>query len=213
MHADIRDKKTGYSFLTRTIAKFADPYKPYYMTDGYEIYSKYLRTILGEEVKRVYKTKRWHTRKKTYAYREGVNYGQVVKTRNGKKLEKVDFVQVAGDVPKAYFNTSAVERMNLTIRNGMARMKRISQTFSKDLDALQQSCLVFRTFYNFCRPHSSLSSGSDKVTPAMRMGLTDHVWDIREMMTFSFRKNIRKLRVQDQWISADTSLIRPISQR
>ena len=200
MQADIRDKKIGLSFLTRTISKFADPLKPYYMTDGYEVYSKYLRMILGEEVKRVYKTKHWHTRKKSYAFKEGVNYGQVVKTRNGKKLEKVEMVQIAGEVPKAYFNTSAVERMNLTIRNGMARMKRISQTFSKDLDALQQSCMVFRVLYNFCRPHSGLGKGPYKATPAMKLGLTDHVWNVREMMSFSFRQNIRKLRVQDRTI-------------
>lgn len=128
-------------------------------TDGYNVYTKYLRKLLGNVVKREYKRKCWHTRKKNYTYIEGVNYGQVVKTKNGTKLEKVEYIQVAGEVPREYFNTSAVERMNLTIRNSMARLKRISQTFSKDLTHLQQSCQVFRAYYNFCRPHMSLNVG------------------------------------------------------
>ena len=45
--------------------------------------------------------------------------------------------------------------------------------------------------YNFCRPHMSLSKGKEKVTPAMALGVTDRVWTIGDMMTFSFRENIR----------------------
>ena len=81
--------------------------------------------------------------------------------------------------------------MNLTIRNSMARLKRISQNFSKEIKDLEQCCDLFRAMYNFCRPHMSLSSGTIKVTPAMSIGLTDRVWSLRELMTFSYRKNIR----------------------
>ena len=191
MHAEVRDRKVGERFISHVMDKFADRMRPYYMTDGFTVYTKYMRKLLGDIVKREYKRKGWHTRKKNYAYREGVNYGQVVKTRNGAKLEKVEYIQVSGEVPREYFNTSAVERMNLTIRNNMARLKRISQTFSKDLLHLQQSCQVFRAYYNFCRPHMSLSEGSHKVTPAMKLGITDRVWTVRDVMTFSFRQNIR----------------------
>jgi len=87
---------------------------------------------------------------------DGLNYGQVVKTRNGKKLEKVEYIQVNGNIPKEYLNTSAIERMNLTIRNRMARFKRRSQTFSKGLKMMTLSVDVFRSLYNFCSHHSSL---------------------------------------------------------
>ena len=191
MHADNRGQDEGESFLSLTMAKFEDPYQPYYMTDGYTVYTGYMRELLGRPVKRVYKIKCWHTRKKTYEYDPRINYGQVVKTRDGNKLESVEYIKVAGEVPSEYFNTAAVERMNLTIRNGMARLKRISQTFSKSLEDLEQSCLVFRMVYNFCRPHMSLSAGRKKVTPAMAIGLADRVWSIRDLMTFSFRDNFR----------------------
>ncbi len=33
-------------------------------------------------------------------------------------------------------------------------------------------------FYNFCRVHKTL-----RVTPAMEAGLSDHVWDIEELVS------------------------------
>jgi hypothetical protein len=33
-------------------------------------------------------------------------------------------------------------------------------------------------YYNFCRVHQTL-----RVTPAMEVGLTDHVWTIAELLT------------------------------
>lgn len=191
MLAEERDHRVGDKFIGHTLDKLLDRYAPYYMTDGYLVYTKYMRKHLGAVVPHVYKKRCWHTRKKNYVYKDGVNYGQVVKTRNGNKLEKVEYIQVSGEVPKQFFNTSAVERMNLTIRNGMARLKRICQTFSKNLDQLQCACKVFRAYYNFCRPHMSLSKGSCKVTPAMKIGVTDRVWDVHDLMTFCYRQNIR----------------------
>ena len=191
MHADERDHRVGDTFIESVVSKFRNRYEPYYMTDGYTVYTKFIRKALGARIKRVYKKGGWHTRKKFYGYVDGVNYGQVVKTREGMKLEKVEYINVTGNVPKEYFNTASVERMNLTIRNCMARMKRISQTFSKDIEDLRECCQVFRMVYNFCRPHMSLSKGKEKVTPAMALGVTDKVWTIGDMMAFSFRENIR----------------------
>ena len=35
--------------------------------------------------------------------------------------------------------------------------------------------------YNYCRPHKTLSKPY-ATTPAMAAGLTDHVWDMRELI-------------------------------
>ena len=37
-------------------------------------------------------------------------------------------------------------------------------------------CLHF-AYYNFCRIHRSI-----RVTPAMEAGITDHVWELRELL-------------------------------
>jgi hypothetical protein len=35
---------------------------------------------------------------------------------------------------------------------------------------------------NFCRPHSTLSQGRDKVTPAMAAGLAGRVWGAEDIL-------------------------------
>jgi hypothetical protein len=39
------------------------------------------------------------------------------------------------------------------------------------------SVAFYMAWYNFCRVHKTL-----RVTPAMEAGITDHVWDIRELV-------------------------------
>jgi len=149
-------------------------HRPYIMTDGYRVYNEAIELAYGDWILKPY---RGRSRPPVPKYRlpDDLNYGQVVKTRNGKKLESVKYIQVSGHVPDKYLNTSAIERMNLTIRNRMARLKRRSQTFSKDLKMLNLSVDVFRALYNFCSPHSSLGTAAGAVTPGMSLGLTDEV--------------------------------------
>ena len=46
---------------------------------------------------------------------------------------------------------------------------------------------MFQVFYNFIRPHMSLTIGTGrgklKRTPAMAAGLTDHIWGWEEVLT------------------------------
>jgi hypothetical protein len=50
---------------------------------------------------------------------------------------------------------------------------------SPDLDAraTSQGRVVHFAYYNFCRIHSSI-----RVTPAREAGITDHVWDLAELL-------------------------------
>jgi len=36
---------------------------------------------------------------------------------------------------------------------------------------------LYFAYYNFCRIHSSI-----RVTPAMETGITDHLWDLAELL-------------------------------
>ena len=73
--------------------------------------------------------------------------------------------------------TSHVERQNLTMRMQLRRLTRLTNAFSKKLENLQAAVALHFAYYNFCRVHSSL-----RVTPAMEAGLTDHVWELRELL-------------------------------
>ncbi len=73
--------------------------------------------------------------------------------------------------------TSIVERQNLTIRMQMRRMTRLTNAFSKKWDNLWSAYCVHFAYYNFCRTHKTL-----RVTPAMEACVSDHVWDLKELL-------------------------------
>ena len=87
-------------------------------------------------------------------------------------------VPVMGNPDPAKICTSHVERQNLTIRMSMRRLTRLTNAFSKKWDNLWAAYCVHFAYYNFCRIHKTL-----RVTPAMEAGLTDHIWEITELLS------------------------------
>jgi transposase-like protein/IS1 family transposase len=79
--------------------------------------------------------------------------------------------------------TSHVERSNLTIRMTIRRLTRLTNAFSKKWENHEAALALFFAFYNFCRPHQTLTEDmSYRCTPAMRAALADHAWDVRELL-------------------------------
>jgi IS1 family transposase/transposase-like protein len=83
-----------------------------------------------------------------------------------------------GSPEPSRISTSFVERHNLTLRMSLRRFTRLTNAFSKKLDNLTAAVAVFMAWYNFCRMHQTLKGQ----TPAMRAGLTDHVWSMGELL-------------------------------
>ncbi|MGA7574583.1 MAG: IS1 family transposase [Terriglobales bacterium] len=83
-----------------------------------------------------------------------------------------------GNPDPDHISTSYVERQNLTMRMAIRRFTRLTNAFSKKLANLKAAVALHFAYYNFCRVHSSL-----RVTPAMEAGLTDHVWELKELLT------------------------------
>jgi hypothetical protein len=79
-----------------------------------------------------------------------------------------------GNPDPARICTSIVERQNLTIRMQMRRLTRLINGF---LQALWSAYCLHFAYYNFCRIHRSI-----RVTPAMEAGLTNRVWDLKELL-------------------------------
>jgi len=63
------------------------------------------------------------------------------------------------------------------MRMAIPRFTRLTNAFSKKLANLKAAVALHFAYYNFCRVHSSL-----RVTPAMEAGITDHVWELRELL-------------------------------
>ncbi|MCH8988837.1 MAG: DDE-type integrase/transposase/recombinase [Chloroflexi bacterium] len=95
---------------------------------------------------------------------------------------------VTGSPDNAHISTSFVERANLTMRMSMRRFTRLTNGFSKKLENHMHAIALHFAFYNFCRPHKTLSKPYQR-TPAMAAGLTDHVWTVEELLGLLDRSN------------------------
>lgn len=117
----------------------------------------------------------------------GVDYAQIVKSFEGEaigpgrysppKVTGSEKIPVLGEPIAEFVSTSYVERNNLNIRMGTRRYTRLTNAFSKKLEAHVAATALYFAHYNFCRVHMTL-----RVTPAMEAGLTDHVWSIEELL-------------------------------
>ena len=130
-----------------------------------------------------------------------LKYAQVCKRKDkGRVIEVIQRV-VLGDPMEVLrllgadsggkINTSYIERFNLTIRNSLARFIRKGMNCSKDLRMHIKAIDFFQAWYNFVKPHHSLRFEINlsrkrwmQRTPAMAEGITDHVWSLKELLTF-----------------------------
>ena len=122
------------------------------------------------------------------AFRSNIDYAQLIKiygkdnaepeTRhsppkvNGTKREAL-----IGNPDSKHISTSYAERANLTMRMSMRRFTRLTNAFSKKVENHAHAIALHFMHYNFARIHKTL-----RVTPAMEAGISDHVWELEEIV-------------------------------
>lgn len=94
------------------------------------------------------------------------------------EVASVEVVPVMGNPDPERICTSIVERQNLSVRMGVRRFTRLTNAFSKKWENHWAAIALWFAYYNFCRIHKSL-----RVTPAMEAGITDHPWDLAELLS------------------------------
>jgi IS1 family transposase len=160
---------------------------PRISSDGYDAYTQPLR----EQVKTVtlyplqwalMKGKRGRPPQPKVIPDPALIYGQVVKEREGRKIVKVEKRLVLGppSTELAHISTSLLERQNGTARSRNRYLVRKTYAFAKRVEYLDDQCAVDKTVYNFCRQHRGLKGE----TPAMRQGITNHVWSVAEVLRY-----------------------------
>ena len=111
-------------------------------------------------------------------------YGHVFKTRRNDRVVRVERrrrIGTAGRLKAALcesedsetLHTSFVERLNLTIRQGSAYVRRRSPCHARGADQRHGHVDLLRCYYNFLRPHRALKCGRETRTPAMQAGLVN----------------------------------------
>jgi IS1 family transposase len=93
------------------------------------------------------------------------------------KIKSASREVIRGNPDPAHISTSYAERSNLTMRMGMRRFTRLTNGFSKKVENHAAAVALHFMHYNFARIHQTL-----RVTPAMAAGVSDHVWELEEIV-------------------------------
>lgn len=140
---------------------------PSMSSDAFRFYESAVRRIFGRRVK----------------------YGQVIKSYNGEPdpdaarryspgvVVAIKRKPIIGNPKPEEISTSHVERQNLSVRMASRRFTRLTNAYSKKVENHAAAVSLYVAHYNFCRVHEKL-----RVTPAMAIGVTDHVWSIMELI-------------------------------
>jgi len=117
-------------------------------------------------------------------------YGEAPKEDRRKyspsKFISAEVEKVCGDPDEEHISTSYIERSNLTWRMSNRRFTRLTNGFSKKLSNHAHHLAINFMHYNFVRIHKTL-----RCTPAMAAGLTNHVWDMSDLLTLEMWREER----------------------
>lgn len=169
------------------------------LTDGWAAYPNSIRRAFREKVKGAAGRGRSHM-----VPWPTILIGTVIKKTIKKRVVEVIRRLTQGDAFAAIallvasrggsqLNTAFIERLNATFRERLACLTRRCRHAARKLSRLQAGMWLVGCTYNFCWPHHELSRRAAKeqqvpgvipITPAMASGLTDHVWSVRELLTF-----------------------------
>ncbi len=147
---------------------------PLIATDGYKYYRSVVQRTFGV----------------------GCVYGQVMKSWRKDRITKVETRLVIGNQwrledalveseDSRKLNTSFIERLNLTVRQGSAYLGRRTACHSRSEEHLREQLELQRCHYNFMRPHRSLKFGAVTRTPAMQAGLATKRLSFRDVFLSS----------------------------
>jgi hypothetical protein len=181
---------------------------PLFLADGLKEYGTALLSHCGDWRQPERRQAKGPMPKPRWMPQSGLLYAQVVQSYRRRRIVDVKPRVVFGTLSAVEqvlaacgwkINTAFVERLNLDIRQRIAAVGRRVNTLCKGEDGLQQQLAVFQTYHNFVLPHASLrqllpvpeptnGTGSAQQwrpwTPAMAVGLTDHVWTLREVLLY-----------------------------
>jgi transposase-like protein/IS1 family transposase len=165
---------------------------PAFLTDGLRAYFDALTAHFGHWVP--------GARKAHWEPDEQLVYGQLVKRRERRHVVQTIRRVVIGQ-PRALIQrlvacglsgriqTAFIERVNLTLRRGVSLLARRTWSLAQSETHLLRHVQWWQAYYHLVRTHQALAlplpglaQRCRQRTPAMAMGLTDHVWTVGEFL-------------------------------
>jgi IS1 family transposase len=161
-HVGTRSQSAAYDFMSDLASRL--PHRVQLTTDGLPFYLNAVDYAFGTDVD-------FATMIKKFA-----DLGHKGRYTPGRFLGASRAI-VTGDPVKRHISTSYVERQNLTMRMHMRRFTRLTNGFSKKIEMHAHAVALHFAYYNFCKIHQTL-----RITPAMAAGVSDHAWEIAELI-------------------------------
>lgn len=165
----VRSQENATEFMVDLASRLAN--RVQLTTDGNTMYEYAVRAAFGADVDWAMLVKEY-TSNPTGVYSPPACVGC-------KKERKI------GRPDPALVSTSFVERSNLTLRMQQRRFTRLTNAFSKKAENHAHAVSLYFMYYNFCRPHQTLTQEHPRhypTTPAMAAGITDHVWKVEDIL-------------------------------
>ena len=177
---------------------------PLFTSDGLNLYFYALTAHFGHWLP----AGRRGRQRRQWQVAAGLIYGQVKKSYRRHKLMRVSQVMRLGTEAalkaalqrlglSGRLNTACIERVNLSVRHGVAALARRTWATAKPSPQLLANLEWWRAYYHFVRPHESLrvafaeprERGGKRLaqryrqrTPAMAAGRTNRRWTAREVL-------------------------------
>lgn len=168
-HVGTRGAESAYTFIHDLAGRLSSRIQ--LTTDGHKIYVEAVKDAFGTDIDYAMLVKH---------YSNPSDYRAAEKRYSPSKFVSADKRRIAGNPDIDEVSTSYVERSNLTMRMNVRRFTRLANAFSKKLENHMHAISLYFMHYNFCRVHKTL-----RVTPAMEASLTDHIWEIEEVIMMS----------------------------
>jgi IS1 family transposase len=204
LHLGSRTQHAAHLFIHSLRQFLAPDCLPLFTSDGLNVYFYALTAHFGHWLtgtRRGRMVRQWQVT-------AGLIYGQVKKCYRRRRLVRVTHVMRLGteDALQAALqhlgfsgrlNTAFIERVNLTVRHGVAALARRTWATSQQSTHLLAHLEWWRAYYHFVRPHQSLrvrlvqprERGGNRLaqryrqrTPAMAAGRTTRRWTAHEVL-------------------------------
>ena len=175
---------------------------PFFTSDELPHYPQAFLRVYGIQKKFPLTGKKGRPRLPRLVPPPSLKYAQVVKTRRKGRVVDIKTKVIYGNEEEikellksskvSYsINISFVERLNGTLRHIDKRLTRKTYCFSKDIKYHSDQLDLSLAYYHFVKPHKGLrlevnQNGKrwQKRTPLYAAGLTDHIWSMKELLTY-----------------------------
>jgi len=185
---------------------------PLFLSDGWKAYPAALLQVLGVVYRPRRRGKVGRKPKPRLVAPTNLFYAQVVKVRDhaGRVVDVSRRVVFGG--PRRFvkqlrlqqlgttIQTAFMERWYGTLRGLVAPLRRRTRCLSWSRVRHRGRLWLMVSLYNFVMPHRSLRQGRTRRTPAMAIGLTDHVWSYREYIWLPLHADLGLRRQIDERI-------------